>query len=44
MNSAAFIRQRADECAKKRGKLPNIIAVDFADVGNVVGAVHSLNN
>jgi hypothetical protein len=43
VNSREFLLRRARLCQRERGKLPNIIAVDFARTGDVVGAVAELN-
>ncbi len=43
VNSRSFIVERALECAELRGTLPNFIAVDFFSIGDVLGAVDSLN-
>ena len=43
VNSHDFLLQRARECAKERKHLPNIIAVDFYKVGDLVGVVRTLN-
>jgi len=43
LNRKEFVLARARQCAKERGKLPNILAVDFALTGDVVGAVAELN-
>ena len=34
---------RTRQCREERGMLPNILAVDFALTGDVVGAVADLN-
>ena len=43
VNGKATIVARARACQTARGKLPNIIAVDQSQLGDVVGAAKSLN-
>ncbi len=43
VNSYDFLLNRARECAKERKHLPNIIAVDFYKVGDLMGVVRTLN-
>jgi len=43
VNQRDVIVQRARRCARERGMTPNIIAVDFAGIGDVVGAARELN-
>ena len=43
-NAQRFIVERAKECQRERGRLPNIIAVNWAETGDVVNAVAELNN
>lgn len=43
VNQADAIVARARRCARERGRLPNFVAVDFASVGDVFGAVERLN-
>ncbi|MCU0621008.1 MAG: hypothetical protein MUC69_05840 [Gemmatimonadales bacterium] len=43
VNTEAMLVARARECRRMRGKLPNIIAVDFAATGDVVRAAATLN-
>jgi len=43
VNAHDFLLSRARQCQKERGKLPNILAVDFAMTGDVVGAAAELN-
>jgi len=43
VNAYDFLLQRARECMKERKHLPNIIAVDFYKVGDLVGVVQTLN-
>jgi hypothetical protein len=38
-----FIIERAKKCQRERGHLPNLIASDFYDQGDLVGAVRELN-
>jgi hypothetical protein len=43
VNARAFLLARARRCQKERGRLPNLLAVDFAMSGDVVGAAAELN-
>jgi hypothetical protein len=43
VNTKAVLVARARECEKERGLRPNFIAVDFSNIGDVVGAVNELN-
>jgi hypothetical protein len=43
VNAREFLLARARQCRKQRGRLPNILAVDFALTGDVVGAAAELN-
>jgi hypothetical protein len=43
VNAHDFLLRRARACQKERGRLPNILAVDFARTGDVVGVVAELN-
>ena len=43
VNAHDFLLKRARQCQKERGKLPNILAVDFARTGDVVGVAAELN-
>jgi hypothetical protein len=43
VNAHAALLERARACQQERGKLPNIIAVDFAQTGDVVGVAAELN-
>jgi hypothetical protein len=43
VNAHDFLLARARECQKSRGKVPNIIAVDFARTGDVVGVAAEMN-
>jgi hypothetical protein len=43
VNAHDFLLARARQCQKERGKLPNILAVDFALTGDVVEVAAELN-
>lgn len=43
VNARAFIVERARACAAEVGRLPNFIAVNFFNLGDVIGAVNELN-
>jgi len=43
VNAYDFLLGRARECQKERKHLPNVISVDFYDVGDVVRVVRTLN-
>jgi len=43
VNARGFLLARARQCQKERGRLPNILAVDFALTGDVVGVAAELN-
>jgi len=43
VNAHDFLLARARQCQQERGKLPNIVAVDFAMTGDVVGVAAELN-
>lgn len=43
VNARELLLARARQCQKERGRLPNILAVDFALTGDVVGAAAELN-
>jgi hypothetical protein len=43
VNAETVLVRRAKECRRVRGKLPNVIAVDFAATGDVVRAAAVLN-
>jgi hypothetical protein len=43
VNAHDFLLARARQCQKERGKLPNILAVDFAMTGDVVGVAAEMN-
>jgi hypothetical protein len=43
VNAFDFLLARARQCARERGKRPNILAVDFAGTGDVAGVAADLN-
>ena len=43
VNAYDFLLQRTQACQQARGMLPNLIAVDFFDVGDVVRVTNTLN-
>ena len=43
VNAHDFLLARATQCQKERGKLPNILAVDFAMTGDVVRVAAEMN-
>jgi type IV secretory pathway VirB2 component (pilin) len=43
LNQRKYIVDRAIKCGRERHRMPNIIAVDFSDEGDVRGAVDQLN-
>jgi hypothetical protein len=43
VNSYIALLARARTCGKERGQLPNILAVDFTDVGDLFRVVRTLN-
>ena len=43
VNDYDFLLARAQQCAKERGKMPNFIAVNFYQNGDVFGVVDTLN-
>ena len=43
VNQQDVIVKRARQCRRERGMTPNILAVDFAGIGDVVGAARELN-
>jgi len=43
VNAHDVLIARARQCQKERGKLPNVLAVDFALTGDVVGVAAELN-
>lgn len=42
-NAAEVLRARAEQCAAERDHVPNLIAVDFADEGDLIAVVAALN-
>ena len=43
VNSRDILMERVTACERARGKLPNVIAVDFYHVGDVIDVVRGLN-
>ncbi|HXU04282.1 MAG TPA: hypothetical protein VN903_25150, partial [Polyangia bacterium] len=43
VNAYHFLLRRADECARERSHLPNVIAVDFYRTGDLLSVVRHLN-
>ncbi len=43
LNRRDVIVERAQQCRAERGRLPSFVAVDFAELGDVTGAVDQLN-
>jgi hypothetical protein len=43
VNAYDILLRRASECQRVRKHLPNVIAVDFYDIGDVVGVARTLN-
>jgi hypothetical protein len=43
VNASRFLLDRARECRRRRGLLPNLIAVDYYDEGDVFEATRKLN-
>ncbi|MET8685217.1 hypothetical protein ABZV77_13460 [Streptomyces sp. NPDC004732] len=43
VNKRDFILERARRCEKERGRPVNFVAVDFATIGDALGAVETLN-
>ncbi len=43
VNRKAFILERARECARIRERTPTLLAVDFVERGDLIGAVEQLN-
>jgi hypothetical protein len=43
VNAHAALLRRAQECRRIRGRLPNLVAVDFYRRGDVLGVVRALN-
>jgi hypothetical protein len=44
VNARDVLLPRAEECQAERGLLPNFIAVDFYDRGDLFGVVDTLND
>ncbi len=42
-NAPSFILERARRCMRERDRVPNVLAVDFAERGDIVGAARTLN-
>ncbi len=43
VNARGFLLKRARECERIRDRLPNLVAIDFYEEGDVTGAVEELN-
>jgi hypothetical protein len=43
VNRRDAIVDRALACERERGQLPNYVAVNFANIGDLIGAVDTLN-
>ncbi|MDH4075812.1 MAG: hypothetical protein OEW29_07725, partial [Acidimicrobiia bacterium] len=43
LNRRDAVVERAQQCQAERGRLPTFVAVDFAELGDVAGAVDELN-
>jgi hypothetical protein len=43
VNARPKLEDRFRRCQAERGRLPNVVAVDFADEGDVVGTLRDLN-
>ena len=43
VNAYHFLLKRAQACQQERRHVPNVIAVDFYDIGDVVGVARTLN-
>ena len=43
VNAYDFLLGRARACREQRGRLPNVLSVDFSDVGDLVRVVRTLN-
>lgn len=43
VNSYDFLLKRARRCEKERGHIPNLVAVNFSEKGDVLGVVDTLN-
>jgi hypothetical protein len=44
VNAREFLLARAQKCERERGRLPNFVAVNFYDRGDVLGVVDALNH
>jgi hypothetical protein len=43
VNTAAVLDRRIEQCKQKRGRYPTMVAVDFAEVGDLVPVIADLN-
>ncbi len=43
VNAAAFLEDRIRKCADERGRLPNVVAVNFAEIGDLKAVIKSIN-
>lgn len=43
VNTRAALLDRAALCEQERGRMPNYLAVDFSTIGDLTGAVDTLN-
>jgi hypothetical protein len=43
VNARDVLLPRAEECRRQRGRMPNFVAVDFYDKGDLFGVVNTLN-
>ena len=43
MNARAVLLKRMEQCEDERGQLPNFVAVDYYDRGDLLGVVDELN-
>jgi hypothetical protein len=43
VNAYDFLLDRARKCQKERGKLPNLVAVDFYNTGDLFAVTETLN-
>jgi hypothetical protein len=43
VNARGVLLPRAEQCQRERGLLPNFVAVDFYDRGDLFGVVNTLN-
>jgi hypothetical protein len=41
--NSSLLRARLDRCTARRGRGPTLVAVDFAEQGDLFGVVHRLN-